>query len=181
MSSCDNYKDVYIMLFYDEDDNICLKENEIDYRVLKDNDTFVLNGFSYIYKNNYFYHQLITPEKRIHPRKMGILEKNDLLKKPSFDNILDFVFVFHLPVLKDFTTDHYLVMFNITRTIVERFGKQDEYAIFYLKDFHLKKIDKKDFLSILSLVKKDIRFEINWEEDEDSDIAYITFFNQNTI
>lgn len=73
------------MLFYDKNDNVCLKINSSKYKVLYDGDVFVLNNKYYTYNTNYFIPTDIIDgdlyknyDKKIHHRHMDIKEINEV-------------------------------------------------------------------------------------------------------
>lgn len=75
---------VLSMLFYNEKDEICLKNGET-VKVLYERDCFELNGQWYTYSYGYFYEGVnygdgdyeTDWQKKIHPRHMMILEMED--------------------------------------------------------------------------------------------------------
>lgn len=72
-------------LFYDLQDNICMKLNDNSYKILYDGDIFTIDNGYYIYRNKCFYtvwecdgDMKIEYDNEIHPRKMNIAEMEDL-------------------------------------------------------------------------------------------------------
>lgn len=73
------------MLFYDLQDRICLKLDNSRYKILYDGDFFIIGEDYYTYRNDCFYSvwecdgdMEVEYENKIHPRKMNIVEMEDL-------------------------------------------------------------------------------------------------------
>lgn len=84
------------MLFYNENDEICLKHKDDSYTVVRELDYFKLEGEWYRYSNNYFYEALECDgdldtywERRIHVRHMNIVEMEEVFKDNKKDKTDD--------------------------------------------------------------------------------------------
>lgn len=73
------------MLFYDLQDRICLKLDESRYKILYHGNFFIIGEDYYTYRNDCFYTVLecdgdmeVEYENKIHPRKMNIVEMEDI-------------------------------------------------------------------------------------------------------
>lgn len=172
------------MLFYNEQDEICLKDGE-RVKVLYDRDYFELQGKWYTYSNGYFYDGVAYGdgdyetdwEKRTHPRHMGIVEMDEAFAKPSYKTSLDDLFEYKEGISEHLNEEAYFVMYTIDRKIDEALSRARETASVSIKAYEFDRIKEEGLLQILGLLKEEYPWDLHMEEDvTKDDRAYLTIF-----